>query len=392
MFRALLLGLGALSIGTDAYLTAGLLPDISHDLHGSMAQTGQLVTAFTLCYALLAPLLGAALGRWNVRTVLLAALSVFTLANAASALAPSALVLLVLRGVAGAGAGVFMPVAATAASALAGPERRARALAIVLGGLSSGTVLGVPAGLLLAGHLGWRVAFWLVTALGAVAWAGTALWLPRVDGAAMPGLRARAEQLRDARVGLAVAATFGQTVASLGLYTYLVPLLNAHHAGSPTLGLWLWGLGGVIGSIGIGPLLDRLGRPGRVAAILLVVLALTLLALAAAPGAAALPLLFVWGAAGWAFVVPQQHRLLDLGPTAGAGALALNSSATYLGGAVGAAAGGAVLAAGTDVRLLPVLAAAGALGSLLLHTAALRLRPAGPEAVHPIQSISRRPR
>ena len=141
-------GSGALAVGTDAYVTAGLLPAIGRDLHEPASVTGQLVTVFMLCYALLAPLVGAALARWGIRQVLVAALCLFCLANAASALAPSLAALMVARGLAGVAAGVFMPVAATAAAALAGPERRDRALAVVLGGLSSGTVLGVPSGLL----------------------------------------------------------------------------------------------------------------------------------------------------------------------------------------------------------------------------------------------------
>ncbi|MER6415941.1 MFS transporter [Streptomyces humidus] len=387
VLRVLLLGFGALAVGTDAYVTAGLLPAVGRDLHEPASVTGQLVTVFMLCYALLAPLVGAALARWGIRQVLVAALSLFCLANAASALAPSLAALVAARGTAGVAAGVFMPVAATAAAALTGPERRGRALTVVLGGLSSGTVLGVPGGLLLAQHAGWRAALWLVTAIGVVSLAGSVLLLPAVSGAAMPGLRERGAQLTDRRVGIAVLTTFLQTVASLGLYTYLVPVLDASGVAAHRTALWLWGAGGVAGSFLAGPLLDRTGRSGAQVAVLLAALALCLAPLGLLSGTAVLPLLVLWGAAGWAFVVPQQHRLLGLRPSGGAAVLALNSSATYLGGSAGAALGGAVLSAGIAPGRLPPLAAAVAAAACGLHLLGRRLLPSAP---HP--APDRRPR
>jgi predicted MFS family arabinose efflux permease len=370
--RLPLLGLGAFCVGTDAYMTAGLLPDIAQGLHSSVAAMGQLVTAFTLGYALLSPFLGSSLSRYAVKRVLVVALVVFTAANLLSALAPSAPVLLGARVLAGTGAGVFMPVAATTAAALAGPGHRARALTVVLGGLSSGTVLGVPLGLVLAHHAGWRAAMWLVTTLGAAAGIGLAGLLPQVRAAAVPGLRTRLAQLRAPGVRTVVAVTFIQTVSSLGLYTYLTVVLPA---GATTPALWVWGLGGVLGSFAIGPVLDRRGRPRRISGVLLALLVASIAVLPAMGYDAALPVLLVWGAVGWAFVVPQQHRLLAADPEQGGAALALNSSATYLGAAVGAALGGAVLAAGLPAHDLPFLAAAGAAVGLGVHLATTR-RPA----------------
>ncbi|WNI14306.1 MFS transporter [Actinacidiphila sp. ITFR-21] len=367
-----LLGIGAFAMGMDAYVMAGLLPGIGGDLGVSAARAGQAVTVFTLCYALAAPLLSVALGRLGTRRVLLAALVVFTAANAASALAGSYGTLLSARAAAGTGAGLFAPTAATAAAALAPPERRGRALALVLGGMSGGTVLGVPLGLLLAAHSGWRAALWAVSGLGALALLGVALRLPPVRAAALPSLRGRLRLLSQPRVTLVVAVTLTQTVASLGLYTYLGPVLRrTAQVHSPTAYLWAWGIGGVCGSLLAGAVLDRAGRPARISVALLGALAAALAVLpwaGAVPGLVLLPLL-VWGAAGWAFVVPQQHRLLSLealGASGGA-ALALNSSATYLGGATGSALGGAALAAGLDARWLPLPAAAVAATGVLLH-------------------------
>ncbi|WP_327173954.1 MFS transporter [Streptomyces sp. NBC_01335] len=374
------LAFGAFATGMDAYVMAGLLGGIGQDLGVSVSRAGQCVTVFTVCYAVSAPVLSAALARFPARAVLVSALLVFTLANAGSALAGTYPLLLVCRAVAGAGAGLFSPNAATAAAALVPADRRGRALSVVLGGMSGGTVLGVPLGLLLAEDRGWRTALWMVTALGAAACLAVATLLPRIRTGPAPTLRARLRPLGHARVALVVGMTFFQTVASLGLYTYLQPVLHAT-AGidRPTVPLWVWGLGGVCGSLLAGALADRFGRPALLSAVLLATLGGTLAALpwtGAVPGLVLLPLL-LWGAVGWAFVVPQQHRLIEADAPGGA-AVALNSSATYLGGSVGSALGGVALAAGAGARWLPLGAAAIAAAGLLPYLLARRPAASGP--------------
>ncbi|MFF3841685.1 MFS transporter [Streptomyces sp. NPDC001930] len=370
-----LLALGSFAMGTDAYAMAGLLPDIGADLRVSVSLAGQSVTAFTLCYALAAPLFSAVLARWGTRTVLVTALVVFVVANAGTALTGSYAGLLGTRALAGAGAGLFTPAAATAAVALVPPERRGRALGLVLGGMSAGTVLGVPLGLLVAADSGWRTALWLITGLGVVALAGVGTALPPVRGAAAPSLRARFGALARPRVAVVVAVTFTQTVASLGLYTYLEPVLHrVADVGSAVPYLWVWGIGGVCGSFLAGTLVDRTGRPALLAVALLGTLGSALALLpwtGTVPGLVLLPLI-VWGAVGWAFVVPQQHRLLAREGEGGAAAVGLNSSATYLGGAVGSALGGLALAHGLDARWLPLPAAGVALAGVLFHLTAVR--------------------
>ncbi len=64
---------------------------------------------------------------------------------------------------------------------------------------------------------------------------------------------------------------------------------------------------------------------------------------------------FIWGAGGWGAQAQQQHRLLSLKPEQGSTAVALHSSAHYLGSAAGAALFGAALAIGVHVVNLPRL-------------------------------------
>ena len=55
--RIYLLGAGAFAVGTSAYVVSGVLPDVSSELHVSLTAAGQLATAFSLSYAVGAPIL-----------------------------------------------------------------------------------------------------------------------------------------------------------------------------------------------------------------------------------------------------------------------------------------------------------------------------------------------
>ncbi|MFF9279703.1 MFS transporter [Streptomyces griseosporeus] len=371
----LLLALGAFALGLDAYVMAGLLPRVADDLRVSEASAGQMVTVFTLCYALAAPVFAAALAGRPARTVLACALAVFTAGNALTAVAPALPVLLLARALAGIGAGLYSPMAAATAAGLVGEERRGRSLALVMGGMSIGTVVGVPLGVLVAEHVGWRGTLWLITALGALALAGIAL-LPATTAGPPPALRERVRILADGRVAsIAVVSLLGG-VASLGLYTYLAPFLADAGNGTGTVGpMWAWGAGGVVGSLLIGRVVDRTRRPFTLVACVLALLtaAHLLLPTAASIGLVALvPPLVVWGAAGWALQVPQQHQLIAAQPRQAPVAVALNSSAVYLGSAIGSALGGTVIAAGVAPGALPYCTAALAALALVLHITVVR--------------------
>jgi predicted MFS family arabinose efflux permease len=367
---AFLLASGTFALGVNAYVMAGLLPVISGDLSVPLATAGQLVTVFTLCYAFAGPVFATIFSGKSTKVILICSLLVFILANALGAMAGSLTVLLLTRAVVGIGAGLYSPVASAAAAKLVSPGRSGRALAVVLGGLSTGTVIGVPLGLLLAHHVGWRATLWLVTVLGMIALGGVAALLPSTPATAQPTLRERFAVLTDRGVAGIVGVSFIAALAGLGLYTYLAPVLDtAGGIHNPTAYLWAWGIGCIIGSFGIGSLIDRLGRPALVISLILLATALCFVVIPpAAPSHVLLLLpLVIWGVLGFATPVPQQHRLIGLRPDHSAIVVALNASAIYLGSAVGSALGGLALALGTSAPALAYLAGGVTMIALLLH-------------------------
>ncbi|AEB58806.1 MFS transporter [Ectopseudomonas mendocina] len=345
-----LIALGAFTLGMASYITAGLIPMIEASFAVSVAVAAQLVTAFTLAYGLGSPIFVALTPAHRQRAGLLLALGLFVIANAASALAESFTALMAWRAIAGIGAGVYLAMGIGASAAVSTPEHRGKAIAIIMGGMASGVVLGVPLSLLIAEQLGWQAALWLVTLLGLVAFFGLLLKLPSLPAATATTLGQKLAILGDGHVLLILLVSVLAAIASLGMYTFIAPLLadpayGAVHSVTPYL--WAWGIGGVLGSFLIGPLVDRIKGPVLTFAIMLILaLSLFVLPLAATLNTWLVMLpIAIWGAVGWALQVPQNNQLILARQTQGDGnlAIALNESALYLGSAIGAAAGGFVL-------------------------------------------------
>nr|WP_225752501.1 MFS transporter [Pseudoclavibacter sp. Marseille-Q3772] len=349
---------GSVALGLDAYIVAGLLPAIASSLDAREATVGLGVAAFTGSYAVAGPLLAGRAGQMS-RQSLIVSLLVFTVANLATALSPTVSVFLGARVVAGAAAGVYSPLSSAVAAEVAGKGRRGRALALVLAGLAVGTVFGVPVGLALAQRWGWRAAIVLIVAVGGASLAGIALRGGELPAIPASGAGDRIRSIARPKNLLTVTVTLLTGVASLGLYTYMTVILSAGTlAAHQTLAIWVWGIGGAVGALGIGRLADR-RNPLRLSVIILVGLMCALLGMTQGQTAwIVLTSLFIWGMCGWASLTPQQHVLLQTNPTDGATAVAANASANYLGSALGATFGSLLVAAQATPAVLCGSAAA----------------------------------
>lgn len=377
-----LIALGAFALGMASYVTAGLIPMIESDFSVSVAIAAQLVTAFTLAYGLGSPIFVALTPPDRQRTGLLVALAVFVVANAASALAGDFNMLMLWRAVAGIGAGVYLAMGIGACAALSSADRRGKSIAIIMGGMASGVVLGVPLSLMIADQMGWQAALWLVTLLGLLAFVGLGLLLPTLPVAPSSSLRQKLAILTDGHVVTILLVSLLAAVASLGMYTFIAPLLADPNYGavrSVTPYLWVWGIGGVLGSFLVGPVVDRVRGPVLVLAIMLILAASLFLLPAAASLDAWLAILPIvsWGAVGWALQVPQNNELIVARQAQGDGnlAIALNESALYLGSAIGAAAGGFILLLQMPTWTLAACAGTVALAGALLQVINIRRQP-----------------
>ncbi|MDF0531109.1 MFS transporter [Tsukamurella sp. 8F] len=372
MRKVWLLGFGAFAIGTDLFILGGILPALAASLSTTQAAAGQAVTVFAVVYAVATPVIAATTAHLPPRRVLVAALTVFTAANLGTAMSPTLSVLLATRGVAALGAAAFTPAAVGTATALVSAQHRGRAVAVVMSGLNGAIAVGVPAGTTLAQTFTWRAALLLVAAMGACAAVaiGAALGDPPAQESGAASLRVRVGLLAHPRILSVLAVTTFAVGAGITAYTYIADILHATvdvDGTVLTVLLVLYGIGAFVGSLASGVLTDHVGADATITGTLLLLL-LTLLVVPLAGSVTVVAVIaLVWGAAMVAFTPPQQHRLIAEAPDQPTVAVSLNSSALYLGEALGAGAGGIALGIGVGFVHLPWVAAALALVAIATH-------------------------
>ncbi|MFD6426310.1 Cmx/CmrA family chloramphenicol efflux MFS transporter [Streptomyces sp. NPDC060198] len=222
-----ILGLSVFALGTSEFMLSGLLPPIADDMGVSIPRAGLLISAFAIGMVVGAPLLAVATLRLPRRTTLIALISVFGLGQVAGALAPTYEVLFVSRVVSALACAGFWAVGAAVAIAMVPRNARARAMAVMIGGLSIANVMGVPLGAFLGESLGWRSAFWAVGAASAVALVGVCTKIPRIPvPERRPQLRQELSIYRDRQVWLAIVITALAAGGVFCAFSYLAPLLT----------------------------------------------------------------------------------------------------------------------------------------------------------------------
>ena len=343
------LSFGNFIIGSGGFIVAGLLNELTADLHVPVQVAGQLLSGYSLALAIGAPLLAWLTSRIERRVLLAASLLIYALLHFAAAFAPGYGVLMALRVLTGAAAAVITPQAVATAGLMVPAHERGSAIGAVFLGFSLSTVLGVPLGSLLGAHFGWRTAFAVIGVLSLIG--STWVWLAIPRGLYVAPMNAQAwKQLgSDPVVLLVVATTVVHGTGQFVLYSYLAPALKESLAASPQtvslMFLWL-GAAGVTGNMIGARSIDRLGA-ARVVIIAQGFILAGLLTWGLTYGSLALTMLAaaLWGLGVFAANMAQQARLVATAPHLASASVALNSSAIYLGQALGGASGGVLIAA-----------------------------------------------
>ncbi|MFI8460762.1 Cmx/CmrA family chloramphenicol efflux MFS transporter [Kitasatospora sp. NPDC085464] len=337
-----LLAVAVFAMGTSEFMLAGLLPDLAPDLDVTVGTAGSLTSAFAIGMIVGAPLVAALSRNWPRRAGLLGFVLAFSAAHAVGAVTTSFPVLFATRVVAALANAGFLAVALTAAATLVPPDKKGRALAVLLSGTTTATIAGVPGGSVLGTLLGWRAAFWAVAALCLPAALGVLKGIPagRAEERTAGGPTLRAELAQLARPRLVLVMLLGALVnaATFAGFTFLAPVVTGT-AGLSELwipvALVLFGTGSFGGVTVAGRLSDR--HPGPVLAVggPLLLVGWPALAVLADQPVALLALVFVQGALSFALGSTLITRVLY--EAAGAPSMAGSYATAALN--VGAAAG-----------------------------------------------------
>lgn len=343
------LSLGGLAIGTTEFASMGVLPGFAADLGVSVPTAGAAISAYALGVVVGAPLIALVGARWPRKRLVVALAVALVVFNALSAAAPAFVPFVGLRFLAGLPHGAYFGTAAVLGSALVPPERRARALAAVMLGLTIANIVGVPAATWIGETLGWRSAYLAVTAIALITVLAVVTLVPSPSGDRGGSLHGELTALRRTQVWLTlgvIAAGFGGLFA---VYSYISPILtNVAGVSATTVPLLLGalGVGMTVGNIAGGRFAERAPRATIAIALAAYTGVLLAFTVAAHDAVAATVGLFALGFVGMSAGPALMGRLIDFAAEGPSLAAASFHSAFNVANALGAALGGVVLAAG----------------------------------------------
>lgn len=248
---------GFIAIMTET-MPAGLLPQISTNLHVKESYAGQLITLYALGSLLAAiPVITATL-HWNRKHLLLSAIAGFLIFNGITALSISYYIILAARFLAGIGAGITWSLLVGYTSKIVRPDLEGRALAVASLGQPVALAIGVPAATWLGQTVGLAGAFGTMSLLSLILIVWMVFSLPGIPGnkeKEKPGLLAI---LKIDGIKHILFIIWIWIIAHNILYTYIAPFLATFGMGKKVdLLLFVFGLASFTGIIIIGLLIDK---------------------------------------------------------------------------------------------------------------------------------------
>ncbi|KQP05071.1 MFS transporter [Pseudorhodoferax sp. Leaf265] len=337
------LALGVFGLVTAEFLPASLLTAMAADLHVSEGTAGQTVTATALVAAVAAPSLPLLTRNLDRRAVMLALTVLLVLSNGLAVAATSLPALLVARVLLGVALGGFWSMSGALALRLVPTDRFARAMALILTGVSVATVCAAPIGAWMGEQWGWRSAFWAAGGVSLVTLVFQLATLPPLPPRDRPDLRVLAELLTRPDVRVALLAVLLVISGHFAGFTYIRPLMeNVTHlsVGAITGVLLGYGIGGFFGNLVGGAIAERSERRAIVAGGSLVALLAGVLLLGASSVAVTAVAVVLWGFAFGAFPVGFQTWIVRAAPDQAEGAGGLLVAAFQVAIASGAIGGG----------------------------------------------------
>lgn len=341
------LALAVFLIGTIEYIITGVIEMIAEDLSVSTSEVGMLVTVFALAAAIVAPILITFTINMDRKKLLITALSVFIASNGLMLVDLSYETLLWVRMIQGASGGIATVIAMAVSTRLVEEEKRGNAIGIILMGLSSSLVLGVPMGTFFSEMFGWRVLFVLIGLLSIIPLLIIYNKVPAIKEEEKITLRMQLAILKNPTILTALLITLLYIGGYSTLFTYITPFLQATSSLSMTeiSGiLFLAGICSFVGSKVGGQLADAKGSKFTICiGLLLQGVTLLLFALAGVNLLVLLLVLMIFMLATWSISPAQQLYLVTLAPRNPDIALSVNTSFIQFGFALGSGLGGFVI-------------------------------------------------
>jgi len=334
---------GNFFVATSFMAVTGLMNELITGLNISPVQAGLLISAFGLTAGICAPVLATMGSSIDRRVLLTVAMACCAVANVLCALSRTYPQLMWARVLAAVTSAVFTPQAAATMSMLVPADKRSTTLATLMIGWAVGSVLGSPLNVLIGTHWGWRWAFGFIG--GASGIMALLVWRAVPAGVKVPTLNLSSwvKIFRSPPLVWLTLATGVTNIGSMLMFGFIAIISKEVLGISGTMLsalLFVSGIGSLLGNLSSVQLLKRMGAD-QVAYKCAITAAIVLIfwPLCADWLWVIFILQFIYSAGGAGFPAVQQSRLVAVAPTLASATIALNSSVTYLGGAIGASFG-----------------------------------------------------
>ncbi|MFB6365413.1 MFS transporter [Paenibacillus elgii] len=346
-FAIYLLALGAFVTGTAEFVVSGILEIISADLHVSIAAAGQLITIYSLSYAIGALVLVMLTAKFNRKKVLMYALLTFIAGNIVALFSLNFGMLMLSRIILASSGGLYTVIATSYAARLASPQKQGNAIATVITGFSVSLILGVPFGTLIAAYIDWRYIYLIIAVVTLLNLLLLQKFIPKFEGASPVPLKQQFLLIKDKQVISGLATTVFWILGYTMVFAYIAPMMSELAGFSIEMissALLVLGVSAFIGSRFGGYAVDRWG-PIRTILFSLILHSATLFVLTPATASTVTLLLtiMIWGAATWTTTPANQFYLISLRPQSSEVVLSFNTAFMNIGMTLGAGLGGIVI-------------------------------------------------
>ncbi|WP_395396930.1 MFS transporter [Novosphingobium sp. BL-8A] len=339
------IALGTFVMVTSEFLPVGLLGSIARDLGASEGRTGLLLSVPGLVAAISAPAFAICASRLDRRMVLSGLTLSIALSDLAVAHSPYLWMALAGRVLLGLALGGVWTFAAAIGRRLVRQHDGDRAAAIIVAGISIGTVLGVPLGTLAGNLVGWRAAFDCVGLLALIAFAAQAAIIPPLEASERLDVKAMAAVLHVPAIRTGFLATAFVVAGHFSAYAYLGPFLTARGISGPAMA-WLlagYGLAGLVG-VWLGTWASSASPRWALSGVILVIgLAIAIALLARLHPVLSGAAILAWGAAFGALPLCLQLWTLRAAPQSFEASSALTNTVFQSSVALGALIGGLIV-------------------------------------------------
>jgi DHA1 family inner membrane transport protein len=242
------------------FVVTGLLTQIAHDMKTSLSSAGLLVSVYAISVAIFGPLVRIYTFKISPHILLPILVGVFIFSNTIAIFAPNFNVLLISRLLSATMHAPFSGICMSVASTIAPKGKETNAIALVQSGATIAVLVGVPIGTLLGDVIHWRIVFVAMVLIAIIVLLGLIKYTPHITLSTEVNIAKELAMFKNPHILLILVIIIFGYAGIFTTYTFIEPMIQKF---SPfniyglSLCLFMFGIGGVIGNVVTGKVIER---------------------------------------------------------------------------------------------------------------------------------------